>query len=154
MDYACGWFTVSIRHVSQEYRIERYCVSFRTTLSTLYNTFGVVNAVIAGRPSNQSTHQMAAFTSSSRASVLTTLVEGITREENNWREENNMEQTIWARLEVAGRTLMALSFVLFCMKLLHFYAISRQLGPKLVMIWKMVCSWCRSPSRIHIQRVL
>ena len=112
----------------------QYCVPFRITV-TAYLVFW--NAVVANRPSNQSIQQAAAISSYSWAS------EGLlTIDDNNWVEKSIMEWII-SRLDVAGRTLMALSFILFCMRLLHFYAISGHLGPKLVMIQKMVCVYCQ-----------
>ena len=57
----------------------------------------------------------------------------------NWEEESTWMRTI-SGLDAAGRTLLALSLFLFCMRLLHFYAISPQLGPKVLMVGRMVCN--------------
>lgn len=85
--------------------------------------------------SNMSAHPVNAVTTSPGASVLSTLVTRSTGEEAaNWVE---LDHTL-SGLDAAGRTLLALSLFLFCMRVFHFYAISRQLGPKVLMVGQMV----------------
>ena len=57
----------------------------------------------------------------------------------NWENESSWMRSI-AILDSVGRTLLALSLFLFCMRLLHFYAISHELGPKVLMVGRMVCT--------------
>ena len=98
-----------------------------------------MDLVNAFRASNKSTHPVTAVSTTPGASVVASLVAATTREDKGYVEMpiSSWEDTMW-ELDAAGRTLMALSLFLFCMRVFHFYAISRHLGPKVLMVGRMV----------------
>ena len=99
----------------------------------------VVDFVNAFRASNKSTYPVTAVNTTPGASVVASLVAVTTHEDKGYVEMSisDWEETMLG-LDAAGRTLMALSLFLFCMRVFHFYAISRHLGPKVLMVGRMV----------------
>ena len=56
---------------------------------------------------------------------------------------DHMDKEPYLSLHAAGRSLAAISLMLFFMRLFNFYSISRILGPKVLMVAKMVrCFMC------------
>lgn len=42
----------------------------------------------------------------------------------------------------AGRTVLALDFMIFTLRLIHIFAIHKQLGPKIIIVERMVILCC------------
>lgn len=45
----------------------------------------------------------------------------------------------------AGRTVLAIDFMVFTLRLIHIFAIHKQLGPKIIIVERMVGSWEPNP---------
>lgn len=45
----------------------------------------------------------------------------------------------------AGRTVLAIDFMVFTLRLIHIFAIHKQLGPKIIIVERMVGSWVPDP---------
>lgn len=65
-------------------------------------------------------------------------------------EAAEAEQWLGDRVQTAGRVLVAAATVLFYCRVLHFFMINKELGPKVLMVGRMVCS-SHSACALHIQ---
>lgn len=45
----------------------------------------------------------------------------------------------------AGRTVLAIDFMVFTLRLIHIFAIHKQLGPKIIIVERMVGPWDPDP---------
>lgn len=41
----------------------------------------------------------------------------------------------------AGRTVLAVDFMVFTLRLIHIFAVHKQLGPKIIIVERMVSPW-------------
>lgn len=63
------------------------------------------------------------------------------------RAEDEEQPAPYSTFHWVGRGLMVSSLILFFLRIFHFYELSEQLGPKVLMVGKMVRTYARLPTR-------
>lgn len=59
-----------------------------------------------------------------------------------WEQPAEVPDSAWARLIPGllypGRIVLSLDFIMFCLRLMHIFTISKTLGPKIIIVKRMV----------------